>query len=80
MEWNDAYSTPNGWVSSLNEQTAQACKCFSIGYYFGANQAGDVLLAGSFDTSNPVTVNNVMARPIQMIQKVTLLKKGKKPK
>ena len=81
MEWHDAYS-PNGtWKSVEAMRQDTACKCFSVGLYVCKNKEGDIILAGSWDTSSPKpTINNIMARPIKMIQNVTLLKKGKKTK
>ena len=78
VEWYDAYTSAHGWTAQKDLLEATACLCFSVGRYIGKNKAGDVLLAGSWDMDTTPTCNNVSGRPIQMIQKVTLLRKGKK--
>ena len=81
LEWFDAYTAAHGWVDPKTLKDQNACQCFSIGLFIGKTQEGDILLAGSWDTKNIVTegtVNNVSGRPLGMIQKVTLIRKGKK--
>ena len=80
IEWFDAF-TDTGWKSPRTLRENNACLCYSIGLYIGENKNKDVLIAGTWDTAKDEdvpSVNNVSGRPLGMIQKVTLIRKGKK--
>ena len=76
--WHDAYSPSQVWSEIDATCKGTAARCFSVGMYVGQNQHKDVMLAASWDTGNPPTINNVMGRPIAMIREIRLLQKAKK--
>ena len=76
--WHDAYTDNNGWQAETKLQNAEACRCYSVGRYSGRNKDGNLLLAGSWDTSpKDIYLNNVSGRPIEMVKEIKLIKKGK---
>jgi len=78
IDWHDAYKQGATWSAYKGILRETACKCFSCGMYIGQNQSKDVMIATSWDTDQGEdrAFGGVFARPLLMIQRIIILKKG----
>lgn len=82
IHWNDAYQKQSGWTGQETILKDGPCKCITSGMFIGQNQSKDVMIASSWD-EDPMKIklmNGISGRPLLMIEKIEILRKGKKTK
>ncbi len=69
--WHDAHSLNHGWLT-VEEIDDEPCEVHTVGYLIPDSKTGHVVVAQSINTNDGI--DSVMAIPVAMVQRLTILK------